>query len=106
MLFIITNDGWWGNTPGYVQHLEIGRLRAIETRRPIARAANTGTSAFIDIKGNIVKATKYNERTALKCALFPNDKITFYVKYGDYIARLGVLVSFVFIILMLYKKIK
>jgi apolipoprotein N-acyltransferase len=106
MLFIITNDGWWGNTPGHRQHLDIGRLRAIETRRPIARSANTGISAFIDTKGDIVKATKYNERTALKCVLYPNSKITFYVKYGDYIARLGILTSILLILYAIFLRFK
>ena len=43
-LFIITNDGWWRNTPGHRQHNAFARLRAIETRRSVARSANTGIS--------------------------------------------------------------
>ena len=50
-LFIITNDGWWKNTNGYKQHLSFASIRAIETRRPVARAANTGVSCIIDIRG-------------------------------------------------------
>ena len=42
LIFIITNDGWWRDTPGYKQHLIYGGLRAIETRRSIARSANFG----------------------------------------------------------------
>jgi apolipoprotein N-acyltransferase len=104
MLFIITNDGWWGNTPGHRQHLEIGRLRAIETRRSIARSANTGISGFIDTKGRIVAESKYNERTALKCVIYPASNLTFYVKYGDYIARLGVLASVFIFLFNVYKR--
>ncbi|MGM0648189.1 MAG: apolipoprotein N-acyltransferase, partial [Bacteroidota bacterium] len=46
-LLIITNDGWWGNTAGHKQHLDFASLRAIETRKSIARSANTGISAFV-----------------------------------------------------------
>ena len=51
VMMIITNDGWWGNTAGYRQHFSFASLRAIETRRCIARSANTGISAFIDQRG-------------------------------------------------------
>ncbi len=57
MLAIITNDAWWGDTPGYRQHLSYASLRAIEQRRDIARCANTGISAFIDQKGNVLDGT-------------------------------------------------
>ena len=57
LLSIITNDGWWKDTPGYRQHLTYASLRAIETRRAIARSANTGTSAFVDVLGNILQPT-------------------------------------------------
>ncbi len=53
LIFIITNDGWWKNTPGYKQHFSFARLRAIETRRSIARAANTGISCFINQRGDV-----------------------------------------------------
>ncbi len=51
LLFIMTNDGWWRDTPGYRQHKQYARLRAIETRRSIARSASTGISAFINHAG-------------------------------------------------------
>ncbi|WP_431217736.1 nitrilase-related carbon-nitrogen hydrolase [Puia sp. P3] len=50
---IITNDGWWGNTPGYRQHESYARLRAIETRRWVIRSANTGVSCVISPAGEI-----------------------------------------------------
>jgi len=49
---VVTNDAWWRETAGYQQHYSYSRLRAIETRKWVARSANTGTSAFIDPKGN------------------------------------------------------
>jgi apolipoprotein N-acyltransferase len=98
---IITNDGWWGNTSGKDQHLQYAKLRAIETRRWVARAANTGISAFIDQKGNIVQRTKWWMPGALKQDINLNEEFTFYVKHGDYIAKSAVLGSFAFLIFLL-----
>ena len=66
LIFIITNDGWWRNTPGYKQHMSFARLRAIETRRSIARAANTGISCFINQRGDVSQATGWWTETAIK----------------------------------------
>ena len=93
MLFVITNDGWWGNTPGHKQHLEFSKLRAIETRRSVARSANTGISGFINQQGDIIEQSKYWELTALRNTLKTNDKITFYVRYGDYIYKVAVFLT-------------
>jgi apolipoprotein N-acyltransferase len=87
LIFIITNDGWWQDTPGYRQHLTYARLRAIETRRCIARAANTGISAFIDAQGNILQRTEWWQPAVIKESLNVYEGLTFYVKYGDYIGR-------------------
>ncbi|NTV84403.1 MAG: apolipoprotein N-acyltransferase [Bacteroidales bacterium] len=89
LIFVITNDGWWGNTPGHRQHFTFSQLRAIETRRSIARSANTGISAFIDQRGDVFQVTKYWEPAVIRQEINANDKLTFYVKYGDYIARLS-----------------
>lgn len=97
-IFVITNDGWWGDTPGYKQHLSYSQLRAIETRRSVARSANTGISAFINQRGEIKEKTKWWEKDAIKMKLKANTDITFYVKYGDYIGRLsGFLAIFLFL---------
>ncbi|MDR0763267.1 MAG: apolipoprotein N-acyltransferase [Bacteroidales bacterium] len=87
LLFISTNDGWWRNTAGHRQHLSFARLRAIETRREIARSANTGISCFIDKKGRMFYATPYNEKAAIRQTMHPSTEITFYTKHGDYIGR-------------------
>lgn len=102
-IFILTNDGWWGDTPGYKQHLYYAGLRAIETRRSIARSANTGISAFINQKGEIIQTTNWWTKVAIKNSLRANNEITFYVKYGDYIGRLA---SFLAIIFFLYAFVK
>lgn len=80
---IITNDGWWGNTAGHRQHLSYASLRAIETRRSIARSANTGISAFINQKGEIVSRTGWWEKDFLRGEVALNEKITPFVRYGD-----------------------
>ena len=102
-IFIGTNDDWWHDTEGHRQHVLYARLRAIETRREIARSANTGTSCFIDRFGKITQATEYRTATAIKAGLFPNNKKTFYVKHGDYIGR-GAAFLAIFLIISLYVK--
>ncbi len=85
---VVTNDGWWGNTSGHVQHLYFSQLRAIETRRAVARSANTGISGFINQRGELVSASKYDEEIALRGRVHLNTEVTTYVKWGDYIGRL------------------
>ncbi|MBI5009842.1 MAG: apolipoprotein N-acyltransferase [Bacteroidia bacterium] len=98
-LFIITNDGWWKNTEGYKQHLSYASLRTIETRRPVARCGNTGISCFIDIKGKIRNETGWYSEAVIKGTVIPENRTTFYVKYGDYIMRISLFMS---ILLILY----
>lgn len=95
---IITNDGWWGNSPGHIQHLKYGRLRAIENRRWIARSANTGISCFIDPYGKILQATNYWEPAVISGNIELNNELTFYTRFGDYIGRIAMYVAFVLIV--------
>jgi apolipoprotein N-acyltransferase len=98
-LFIITNDGWWKNTSGHRQHNSYARLRAIETRRSVARSANTGISSLIDQRGVELARIGWWKRSGLRGNLNKNDKLTFYVKHGDYLGRIAVLLT---VILLLY----
>ena len=93
---IITNDAWWGNTPGYRQHLSYASLRAIETRRAIARCANTGISAVISPTGKILKPTPWWEQASIKSYIPLRDDLTFFVTHGDITGRVC---SFVFVLL-------
>lgn len=86
-IFIITNDGWWGNTPGYRQHNEYARLRAIEHRKDIARSANTGISGIMTAKGEKSNQTPYWESAVFSGSVLLNSESTFYTKHGDYMAR-------------------
>lgn len=87
MIFVITNDGWWGDTPGHRQHFEMSKLRAIENRRSVARSANTGVSGFINQRGDVVESSNYWEPIGLRNTLNVNDEMTFYSRHGDYIYR-------------------
>ncbi len=97
VLAIITNDAWWGDTPGYRQHLNYARLRAVETRRDIARCANTGISAIIDQRGEILQQTSWWEPAVLRGYVNRNDDTTFFVRNGDITGRVC---TFVFWLLL------
>jgi len=86
-LSVITNDAWWGDTPGYKQHLSYSRLRAIELRRDIVRCANTGLSAFINQRGDIVSRTSWWEKSTLEGEVNTNSGITPFARYGDITGR-------------------
>ena len=98
---IITNDGWWENTSGKDQHLDYAKLRAIETRRWVCRSANTGISAFINERGDIVQQTKWWTRAALKQDINLNQEMTFYVLYGDYLPAIGCILAVLGVIFIL-----
>ena len=99
-IFIITNDGWWKNTNGYKQHLYFASLRAIETRRPIARAANTGISCIIDIRGKRTQETGWWTRSIIRGRIHPENRITTYVKYGDFLLWISALLSGIILIVV------
>ncbi len=104
VMAIITNDSWWGNTPGHQQHFQMAKLRAIETRRWIARAANTGISGFIDPLGKAHQQTEYGTKCAIRGEVVPLDEITFYVKHGDWIAKWAVILLPFLIIGAIFEK--
>lgn len=89
ILGIVTNDAWWGETQGHKQHFSYAKLRAIETRRSVARSANTGISGFINPLGEVISQSVYNTRISLKAEVPLMTKKTFYTSHGDYIARIA-----------------
>jgi apolipoprotein N-acyltransferase len=100
-IVIITNDGWWKNTPGYKQHFSFARLRAVETRRHIARSANTGISGIINQRGDVVVQSEWWKEATIKDDILMNKRLTFYVIYGDYIGRISMFVSALLMIYLL-----
>ncbi len=99
IMFVITNDGWWGDTPGYRQHFSYSRLRAIETRRWIARSANTGISGFISPRGRELGTLGWDERGTITMDVPLSTETTFYAAYGDITGRIG---RYVFLLSVLY----
>ena len=89
---IITNDAWWGDTPGYRQHLSYACLRAVELRRDIARCGNTGISCFIDRRGEIVSQTGWWTRGTLAGEVHLSTEQTAFVRHGDIVGRVCTLV--------------
>lgn len=99
ILFVITNDGWWGDSPGHRQHLSFSRLRAIECRRSVARSANTGISCFVNQRGDIMEPTAYWVQDARKVTLLANDELTVFVRFGDAIGRTSVFLSILLLLI-------
>lgn len=89
LLTIMTNDGWWADTEGHRQHLQYARLRAIETRKWVARSANTGISAVINSSGDIVASRPWNVASAIKYNIPMAEGETFFVKHGSIIFYLA-----------------
>lgn len=106
LIFIITNDGWWENTPGHRQHLAYARLRAIETRKEIARCANTGISCFITPLGAIEQATPYWEEALISKNMKPNDTTTAFVRFGDLLSYASSLLGILLLIWSLVLRFK
>jgi apolipoprotein N-acyltransferase len=86
LLINITNDAWFGTTSGPYQHFSMTVLRAVENRRALARAANTGISGFIDPAGRILASTPLLQEAAITRTLPLIRKKTFYTRFGDLFA--------------------
>ena len=95
VLVVLTQDGWWGRTAGYRQHLAFTRLRAIETRRAVVQAAVTGTSALLLPSGASAFETGWMERTARLADVPVYTGTTFYARHGDLITPLALLIVIV-----------
>ena len=87
LLAVFTNDAWWLDSPGYRQLLRYGGLRCIETRRDLARAANTGFTGFINQKGEITQLVPAWVPTASRANVHLNKEITFYARHGELIGH-------------------
>ncbi|MCG8434527.1 MAG: apolipoprotein N-acyltransferase, partial [Gammaproteobacteria bacterium] len=80
----VTNDAWFGDTPGPRQHLEQARVRAIELGLPVIRAANTGISAVVDPYGRILNRLDLNQAGVIDAPLPAALPSTIYAKFGDF----------------------
>jgi apolipoprotein N-acyltransferase len=98
MITVITNDGWWGNTSGHIQHYDFARLRAIENRRAVIRSANNGISGMILANGDVHSKTDYWTRDVLALDVPVYSNLTFYTRFGDligYFSILGLIPGFI-----------
>jgi apolipoprotein N-acyltransferase len=95
---MITNDGWWKNTPGYLHHFNFSPVRAIECRRDLVRVANTGISALIDARGVVIARTPWWEKATLKGQIHLYKGRTLFARYGDYLGRISMFLAVFFIL--------
>jgi apolipoprotein N-acyltransferase len=99
LLVNITNDGWFGNTPGPHQHSDMAILRAVENRRFLVRSANTGVTMIVDPVGRITRKLAMDEEAILSGEVYRVQGTTVYTRYGDRpllaAAVLGVLLGIV-----------
>ena len=100
---VITNDSWWGNTPGYRQHLSYSCLRALELRRDLARCGNSGISCFINQKGEILQQGPWWEQAVLRGSVNLNSEDSFFVRNGDIVGRVSVLVFLLMLALLIVR---
>jgi len=92
-IVVLTNDGWWKDAPGVWQHFGYSRIRAIETRRSIVRSANTGISGVINQRGEVIAQTNVDTAGAISSRIRLNNSFTFYVRYGNYLGWISLLLS-------------
>ncbi|MBZ4190352.1 apolipoprotein N-acyltransferase [Niabella beijingensis] len=104
LICVITNDGWWGDTQGYRQHMQYARLRAIESRKWVIRSANTGISCFIDPYGNIIQQLPWNRQGTLKQTVAAFVSETFYTRYGDWLYKTAAGIGVALLLLAVYKQ--
>jgi apolipoprotein N-acyltransferase len=93
VLVNISNDGWYGDSGAWKQHLQQTQMRAIENGRWLLSATNTGMTASMDPYGRIVAATERKMRTALAAPYALRSGTTLYTRYGDWFAYLCAIIS-------------
>ena len=87
LLVNLTNDAWYGMSSAPFQHFSMAVFRAVENRRPVVRAANTGISAFILPNGKIAaQSGLFTEALLTKEIPLPGSGLTLYTRYGDFFA--------------------
>ena len=103
---VLTNDGWWKDSPGVWQHFGYSRVRAVETRRSVVRSANTGISGCINQCGDVFAQTKIDVCDAVSSRIRMNNSITFYVRYGDYLGWISLFLSGMIGIYIVLQKVR
>jgi apolipoprotein N-acyltransferase len=96
---MITNDGWWKDTPGYLHHFRFSPVRAIECRRDLVRVANTGISALINARGMVMARTPWWEKASFKGRIHLRRGRTFFARHGDYLGRISLILGLLLILM-------
>jgi apolipoprotein N-acyltransferase len=87
LLVNVTNDAWYGTTSAPHQHLAMAAFRAIENRRYLVRAANTGITAVVDPRGRVLEPTRLFDTTVLVREVPFVAETTFYTRHGNVFAQ-------------------
>ena len=103
MIINITNDAWFGNTIGPIQHFQFAKIRAVEFGIPVIRVANTGYSGLVSPYGEVIEKINFNEKGILSFKLINKINDTIFKKYGNYI--FFILILLIFIVNLLFNKI-
>lgn len=104
LIAIITNDGWWGDTEGYRQHLQYARLRAVENRKWVVRSANTGISCFISPAGEVIEPQPWDTIAVIKMNIPALEGKTLYVQTGDLLFKFSGIMAVILLCFSLFKR--
>ena len=99
----ITNDAWFGNSIGPIQHFQFAKIRAVEFGIPVIRVANTGYSGLINPYGEVIEKLNLNEEGIISFKLINKLNTTMFRKYGDHLFL--ILIFLIFVLNLLFKKI-
>ena len=101
LIINITNDAWFGNTIGPIQHFQFAKIRAVEFGIPVIRVANTGYSGLVSPYGEVLQKLNFNEQGTLSFKLINKLNDTIFKKYGD--SLFIILIFFTSIVNLLFK---
>jgi apolipoprotein N-acyltransferase len=87
ILVNVTNDFWFGDTAAPLQHADMAVFRAVETRTPLLRCANTGVSMVVDPYGRVTHRTRTFVEAEIQVRVLPASGMSFYVRHGEWLLR-------------------
>jgi len=106
VLVNLSNDGWYGDSGAYAQHLNQSRMRAIETGRWLLLDTNTGVTASVDPYGRVVTSLPRKVRSMLPAPYALTDVTTFYTRHGDWFAYVCAIISLMALLMRFLNRVK